>query len=488
MQACRVILALLCGAMSFTAEAHGFAQRYDLPVPLHLYVGGAAAAVAFSFVVIAFFVRGDRTVRHYPTFDLLSTAIGRILASRFVRFVLRFFTVFMLVLVVVAGLIGVTDPFKNIAPTAVWVVWWVGLAYISGLLGDLWALINPWKSVFEFVEWLFAKLLPDKRLGLHRNYPVRLGNWPAAVLFVCFIWAELIWTSSDMPASIAQMVISYSVITWTGMFVFGCRTWLRNAEIFTVVFGLLARFAPTEYIAERNEWNLRPWAVGLLPDKPMSTSLTVFVLLMLSSVTFDGLLATPLWGEIAQWMLVSDLVRPFILLLQGVTGNAIAAISTIALIVFLILFQLMYLVFAGLMYISTPATARKDLTIGEVARLRAEPDSDLACLSPRTLSVVPVDRRPVHDPALLRSLRLRLGLVRDQDLLPGNRHRQRQIRLDYVRNRSRNRPHHRGMVGPCRGVTAITGKRRGTSKPDTDALSYGRLHDAESLDTGPADR
>ncbi len=136
-----------------------------------------------------------------------------------------------------------------------------------------------------------------------------------------------------------------------------------------MVFGLLARFAPTEYIAERGEWNLRPWAVGLLPDKAISTPLTVFVLLILSSVTFDGLLATPLWGDIAQWMLVSDLVRPFILLLQDITGNAIAAISTIALIVFLILFQLMYLVFASLMYISTPARARADLTIGEVARL-----------------------------------------------------------------------------------------------------------------------
>ncbi len=369
MQASRLILALIGCTVSVTAEAHGFAQRYDLPVPLHLYVGGSAAVVAFSFVVVAFFIRGNRTIRHYPTFNLLTTTIGRIFASRFVRFALRFFAVFMLVLVVVAGLIGVSDPFKNIAPTAVWVVWWVGLAYISGLLGNLWALINPWTTIFESFEWLFAKLLPNKRLGLNRTYPERLGNGPAVVLFLWFIWAELIWMSSDTPANISQMVITYSVITWMGMFVFGCRTWLRNGEVFTVVFGLLARFAPTEYVAERGEWNLRPWAVGLLPDKAISVPLTVFVLLMLSSVTFDGLLATPLWGEIAQWMLVSDLVRPFILLLQDVTGNAIAAISTIALIVFLIVFQLLYLAFSTLMYFSTPARARADLSIGEVARL-----------------------------------------------------------------------------------------------------------------------
>ena len=365
----RIIPALFACLISATSWAHGFAERYDLPVPLHLYVGGSAAAVALSFVVVAWFVRGDRTVRSYPTFNLLGTTVGRFLASPAIRFAFRLFTVFMLVLVVVAGIIGHVDPFKNIAPTSVWVVWWVGLAYISGMLGDLWALINPWRTVFEAAEWFLKKLQPDRQLGLNRKYPGKLASWPAVVLFVWFTWAELVWPDSDTPARISQIVITYSVITWVGMFVFGCRKWLRHGEVFTVLFGLLARFAPTEYVAERREWNLRPWAVGLLPEKAMSRSLTVFVLLMLSSVTFDGLLATPLWGEIAQWMLMSDLVRPFILLLQDITGNAVAAITTIALIVFLAVFQLLYLAFCGLMYVSTPARARAGLTIGEMARL-----------------------------------------------------------------------------------------------------------------------
>jgi len=369
MRASRAIIGLVGYALSATAQAHGFAERYDLPVPLHLYIAGSAAAVAFSFVVVAYFVRGDRTVGHYPTFNLLGTGIGRVIASRAVRTVLRVFAVFMLMLVIVAGHIGDADPFRNIAPTVVWVIWWVGLAYVSGLLGDLWALLNPWRTVFEAAEWVVSKLQPGKRLGLNREYPERFGSWPAAVLFVGFIWAELIWPASDTPAKLSQMVLTYSIITWFGMLLFGSRAWLRHGEVFAVLFGLLARFAPTEYIAERHEWNLRPWAVGLLPDKPLSLSLTVFVLLMLSSVTFDGLLATPLWVEIAEWMLMSDLVRPAILLLQDVTGNAIAAISTIALIVFLVLFQLLYVAFCGLMYRSLPAAARADVSIGELARL-----------------------------------------------------------------------------------------------------------------------
>lgn len=365
----RVLFALVVCLVSAAAGAHGFAERYDLPVPLDLYIGGSAAAVALSFVVVAYFVRGDRTVTRYPTFNLLGTVIGRVVASGAVRFTLRLFAVFMTVLVVVAGVIGDPDPFKNIAPTTVWVVWWVGLAYVSGLLGDLWALLNPWRSVFEATEWLLQRVRPGLRLGLNADYPRRLGCWPAAILFAWFIWAELIWPDSDSPASLAQMVVTYSLITWAGMLIFGCRTWLRHGEVFTIVFGLLARFAPTEYDPARREWNLRPWAVGLLVDEPVSPSLMVFVLLMLSSVTFDGLLATPLWATVAEWMLLSEGIRPLVLSLQDVTGHAVAAVSTIALIVFLLAFQLLYLAFAGLIYRATPVRARAGVSIGELARM-----------------------------------------------------------------------------------------------------------------------
>ncbi len=42
---------------STPACAHGFGQRYELPLPLGLYLFGAAAVVALSFVVFALFVR-----------------------------------------------------------------------------------------------------------------------------------------------------------------------------------------------------------------------------------------------------------------------------------------------------------------------------------------------------------------------------------------------------------------------------------------------
>ena len=42
------------------AAAHGFGVRYDLPVPLWLYLAGAGSAVALSFVAIALFAGAPR--------------------------------------------------------------------------------------------------------------------------------------------------------------------------------------------------------------------------------------------------------------------------------------------------------------------------------------------------------------------------------------------------------------------------------------------
>ena len=382
--------------------AHGFAQRYDLPVPLGLYLAGAAAAVVLSFLVIAFFVRGKRVLDSYPRLNLLANPLGRFFASPFPVQLLRLFSVGFLALVIVAGYIGDENPFENIAPTAIWVIWWVGFAYISGLVGDLWAVINPWSAVYRWAENLWQVLFPSTGFGINLSWPGWLGRWPAVLLFAWFVWAELIWPQSDTPASLAKAALTYSVITWLGMFTFGRYHWLRSGEAFTVVFGFLARFAPSEFrvtdtaacadcesrhccdrftgcvnclecfektAKDQRERNLRPWAVGLLTDRPLSTSSMVFVLLMLSSVTFDGLLATPLWAELSRWMIYSENMRPLIIALQEVTGNAIAAVGTIALVVFLLLFQLLYLLFSALMHLSVPAANRTGTSVRQVAGL-----------------------------------------------------------------------------------------------------------------------
>jgi hypothetical protein len=95
----------------------------------------------------------------------------------------------------------------------------------------------------------------------------------------------------------------------------------------------------------------------------------VLVLVMLSSVTFDGLLATPLWAGLAQAMLYSEALRPLLLLLQDYAGDAVAAVGSIALVVFLLGFQLLYLLFCVLMRFCVPAPHRQCIPVRRLAGL-----------------------------------------------------------------------------------------------------------------------
>ena len=229
-----------------TAYAHGFGERYDLPVPLWLYVTGAGAAVALSFVVIGLFMRGDRGGRAYPRVNLLKWLPFRLLSHPIALFPLQLAAVALFLLVVVGGLVGEQEPTDNAAPVLVWILWWVGLAYVSALLGNVWAILNPWKIIFTWVEWAFVTATDGKELNLGYRYPVRFGVWPAFILFWAFAWIELVYVDAAVPAHLARLAINYSIITWAGMLIYGKDQWLRHGETFTLVFGFLAKFAPTE--------------------------------------------------------------------------------------------------------------------------------------------------------------------------------------------------------------------------------------------------
>ena len=286
------------------AQAHGFGARYDLPIPLSLYLAGAGFTVALSFAMLAFFVRKAPSGGECRSISLEHTAFGRLLRAPTVLLACRVLGVALFVLVVTAGLLGTQNALKNIAPIMVWAIWWVGMAYISALLGDLWALVNPLDTLFGWAEGFYARFWPARKLALGLHYPDALGAWPAVVLFLAFVWTEVVWKHSDTPAYLAAAMLGYSALTWLGMLLFGRTQWLRHGEVFAVVFGLLARFAPTELrksSAGSYALDLRPFGVGLLSRDPVSNSVLVLVLAMLAAVSFDGFMETPLWAAILEY-------------------------------------------------------------------------------------------------------------------------------------------------------------------------------------------
>ena len=291
-----VTAALAICELSAPASAHGFGQRYDLPLPLSLYLYGTAAVVVVTFIIVGLLVRRIGEAPHRPRIDLLDLGAARIAAHPGTILLLRLVAVGFFVITVTAGFVGNQNPYQNIAPTMVWIIVWVGFAYVSAFLGDLWALINPWRTIFDGVARIYRRVGNGGEFSCRLPYPAALGVWPAVALLLMFSWIELVYPTPAVPAHIACFAAGYSVLTWAGMILFGRDAWMRHGEVFSVFFGTFARFAPTETrTGPPPELILRPFGAGLLDNRSTSLSTMAFVLLLLSTVLYDGLLNTPEW-------------------------------------------------------------------------------------------------------------------------------------------------------------------------------------------------
>jgi hypothetical protein len=320
------------------ASAHSFGTRYDLPLPLGLYLTSAGAAVALSFIIMARFLKHRGETEEALRFDLMSISWLGWLGGSVMIIAIRGLSVAVFGLLLAAGLFGNPDPFKNIAPTFVWVIWWVGMAFTSALVGNLWDLVNPWKILFTWTE------RATSGFWTVRPYPAWLSHWPAVLLFLAFAWMELISGQAEHPRNLALLIVAYSAITWTGMALYGRETWLKNGEVFTAVYGLLAKFAPI--IGKAGRLEVRLPAVGLLNKRPAPISTVCFVLLLLTTVTFDGILETPLWAGIMERIAESQTLRVPLITLQDAGVDLIALIKTIALVVLPGIFIVVFVVFS----------------------------------------------------------------------------------------------------------------------------------------------
>ncbi|MBT5415905.1 MAG: hypothetical protein HOK81_15000, partial [Rhodospirillaceae bacterium] len=343
----RAIGALVLAFAPCEAVAHAFGARHELTLPLSAYLWAAAAAVALSFLVMGLVTAlvGRRAGASGPIrrFDLGATMIGRLLANRIALAAIRTISVALFLLVLATAAFGSPDPLANFAPTFVWVLWWVGMSYISAFAGDLWRLVNPWATLFAWSE----RILPVLRKP-RWTYPEGLGVWPAAFLFAVFAWFELVSAAGEQPRVLLVLIATYSLLTWTGMALFGREIWRERGELFGVFFGLLARFAVTGWDGERRRWLLRPPASGLNEAGPASVSMTVFVLLTLSFVFFDGLRETPAWAGVLQWVTESMTLRPGLLALRDAGFDLLKVVQTAGLLAVPVAFGAAYFLFCRL--------------------------------------------------------------------------------------------------------------------------------------------
>ena len=97
---------------------------------------------------------------------------------------------FLFFLVIATGLFGSERPVSNLTPTFVWIIWWVGMGFVVSLLGNLWAIVNPWKILFGLAEAVYHRFNSEWELTLGLDYAEKVGVWPSVALFFAFVWVE----------------------------------------------------------------------------------------------------------------------------------------------------------------------------------------------------------------------------------------------------------------------------------------------------------
>ncbi|MBI3577501.1 hypothetical protein HY086_05685 [Candidatus Gottesmanbacteria bacterium] len=286
------LLGGLLACMPSVAYAHGFGQRIDLPIPLQLYMIGGAATVVVSFLLISLLSKAKEEVRYRR----IKVPFKSSLLTR----VLKVFFVFAIFLVIAAGLVGAQGAAFNIAPTAVWILFGVGMTYFSAFVGNLWEVVNPWGTIFAWFK-------------RNRPWPKNFGVWPAFFLFFTYRWIENVYPHASRPASLSFIILIYGIISFVGIYIFGKDTWFRYGDPFNVFFRFLSRFSVTE--GSGGHVFVRPPVVGILTKQAAGPSEMIFVLFMLASIAFDGAKVTPAWYSVSS--LFTKLGTPVLLVQTG---------------------------------------------------------------------------------------------------------------------------------------------------------------------------
>jgi hypothetical protein len=266
-----VAAAALCLAAP-PALAHSAARGFVLLLPVAHVIAAGAVAVLVSFCVVwlvpdRLFIRGAKSAATAGPPPALLNGIS--IASAAVAG-----------LFIAVGLFGPHDPLGNLLPLGVWTLWWVLIVLLHPLLGNIWAALNPFVGLHALV-WR-GRAPPFA-------YPAALSYWPAFVTFLGFAWFQLVDPAPEDPPRLAVVVIGYAAITFAGMFLFGSAAWLRQADPFAVFLRQLGAAAPLRW------GGVQYPGAGLLDLPVLPLSGVLFILLTLSSISFDGLGHTFLW-------------------------------------------------------------------------------------------------------------------------------------------------------------------------------------------------
>lgn len=270
------------GLASLTAGAvwaHAGEQGFVLLLPTDVYIAAGGLTVALTVALLAI-LPGEFAERLFRPIG-----IARLRPSVFARYFTSLAVSALLGWLVWRGLTGPGDPGVNPLPLAIWVVFWIVLVTVQGVVGDVWRWLNPWVGV-----GVLLRHLTGMRAPLH--YPRALGHWPGVLGFLAFSGFLLADPAPADPGRLAVVVGFYWYAMLAGLMLFG-PAWLVRAEALTVLMRAYRRMSFLGFSHGCISIGLPGWKIA--KGRTVSLGLACFCLILLGSGSFDGINETFLW-------------------------------------------------------------------------------------------------------------------------------------------------------------------------------------------------
>ena len=246
--------------MSFSQFLHhGIGSVGDLPIPFDTVLNISGLVIVLTFVFLKVSWKESIFIKKEIFVTYNRPLIGKV------------FGWFLLSLLILPGLIGDENANTSITPLVIWVFFWIGVPVLGLFFGDVYAKFNP-LDIFK---------TPNTNPK---------SVYIATASFLGLTWFELVWNKPGNPTHIGVVFLALLLITITSKF------FLQKASIEVDPLHLL------HHLYSKLRLTIsKPVLKNMLENISNLSNLKgmeYFILLMIGTVTYDGLRGTTYWRNL----------------------------------------------------------------------------------------------------------------------------------------------------------------------------------------------
>ena len=238
---------------------HGIINVGDLPIPFDLVLNAAVLTIVLTFVFLKVSWKESILISKESLFSTKQSLSG------------KFFGFLILLLLTVPGLINNEPAKTSITPLILWIFLWIAVPVLGLIFGDLYAKFNPLAII-------------TNRDGVSENV------YFASFLFLCLTWFELVWNKPGNPRHIGFVFLTLLILV-TLVQRFYSKT-IIEVDPLLLLHHLYSKMRIT---------NKSPFLKTLLnniSNLAQLKGMEYFILLMIGTVTYDGLRETTFWFDL----------------------------------------------------------------------------------------------------------------------------------------------------------------------------------------------